>query len=281
MSPKTAYALRARADASTFRQAWDVALDYAIRRIGDAAFSRALHGVSRPVFYQGEQIGERRHYDERLVMFLLRYRDPVRYGAWLDGYEARRHPDGTGIVLAHALNSVLDAAHGQEAVVKAPTQDAAGDPITGPHAVPPSPTARSSPSVRCARIMTGRRICANCSKASALTATLLITQTSSAIRPSTIGGRFSPSAARGAVPTSTCRDLRYLPRATPSGGQREHGSARNAIRRRRDHGARACLPKPHLNALFVCGSHGMSRADPGVETGNVRVRCNVGQPVTA
>jgi len=133
MSPRTAYALRARPDASTFRQAWDVALDYAIRRLGDAAFSRALHGVPRPIFDQGEQIGERRHYDERLTMFLLRYRDPVRYGAWLDGYEARRHPDGAGIVLAHALNAVLDAGHGQAPVFdKTEAVDAAGDPIPEP-----------------------------------------------------------------------------------------------------------------------------------------------------
>ena len=112
MTPKSAYRLRARPDATIFRQAWDIALDYAIHRLADAAFSRALHGVSRPVFYQGEQIGERRHFDERLTMFLLRYRDPVRYGAWLDHYEARRHPDGAGITLAHALNAVADAAHG-------------------------------------------------------------------------------------------------------------------------------------------------------------------------
>jgi hypothetical protein len=113
MSAMSAYRLRARPDASTFRQAWDVALDYAVRRLGDAAFSRALHGVPRPIFYKGEQVGEYRHHDERLTMFLLRYRDPVRYGAWLDGYEARRHPDGAGIVLAHALNAVCDAAHGE------------------------------------------------------------------------------------------------------------------------------------------------------------------------
>ena len=111
MSPKSAYRLRTRADASIFRQAWDIALDHAIRRLSDAAFSRAINGVSRPVFYQGEQIGERRHYDERLTMFLLRYRDPVRYGAWLDRYEARRHPDGAGITLAYALNRLSDDAH--------------------------------------------------------------------------------------------------------------------------------------------------------------------------
>ena len=50
MSRESAYKLRARADASVFRQAWDIALDYAIRALSDAALSRALHGVSRPVF---------------------------------------------------------------------------------------------------------------------------------------------------------------------------------------------------------------------------------------
>lgn len=114
MSPSSAYRLRAQPAATAFRQAWDVALDYAIRRLSDAAFSRALHGVSRPVFYKGEQVGERRYFDERLTQFLLRYRDPVRYGRWLDGYEARRHPDGAGITLAHALNAVTGAAYGAQ-----------------------------------------------------------------------------------------------------------------------------------------------------------------------
>ena len=112
MTASGAYRLRARPDAAIFRQAWDIALDYAVRRLSDAAFSRALHGVATPIFYRGEQVGERRRFDERLTMFLLRYRDPTRYGAWLDSYEARRHPDGAGIVLAHALNMLMDAAHG-------------------------------------------------------------------------------------------------------------------------------------------------------------------------
>ena len=112
MTTKSAYRLRARPDASIFRQAWDIALDHAIRRLTDAVYSRAIHGVPRPIFYQGEQIGERRHFDERLAMFLLRYRDPTRYGAWLDFYEARRHPDGPGITLAYALNYLMDEAYG-------------------------------------------------------------------------------------------------------------------------------------------------------------------------
>jgi hypothetical protein len=84
MSPSSAYALRRTIEAASFRAAWDAALDYAIRRLSDAAFSRALHGVARPVFFQGEQIGERRYYDERLTLFLLRYRDPLRYAKTLD-----------------------------------------------------------------------------------------------------------------------------------------------------------------------------------------------------
>ena len=109
-SAHSAYALRRRIDAQGFRLAWDAALDYAIRRLSDAAFSRALHGVSRPVFYKGEQVGERRHYDEKLTMFLLRYRDPLRYGRWLDemGYDG--HPEGTAVALTRATSRMEEDA---------------------------------------------------------------------------------------------------------------------------------------------------------------------------
>ena len=79
-SAASAYALRRRSDAGSFREAWDAALDYAVGRLADAAMSRALHGVARPIFYKGELVGERRYFDERLTMFMLRLRDPVTYG---------------------------------------------------------------------------------------------------------------------------------------------------------------------------------------------------------
>lgn len=84
MSVASAYALQRRPEACSFRRAWECALDHAVSRLSDAVFARAIHGVATPVFYKGEQIGERRRYDERLAMFLLRYRDPRRYGAWRD-----------------------------------------------------------------------------------------------------------------------------------------------------------------------------------------------------
>lgn len=110
LSPSTAYRLRRRIDAYSFRAAWDAALDYAIRRLSDAAFSRALHGVARPVWFQGEQVGERRYYDERLTMFLLRYRDPDTYGAWRDRREPRRRPDAQAIALGRWIGHVAEDA---------------------------------------------------------------------------------------------------------------------------------------------------------------------------
>lgn len=114
LSPSTAYRLRRRVDAYSFRAAWDAALDYAIRRLSDAAFSRALHGVTRPVWFQGEQVGERLYYDERLTMFLLRYRDPDTYGAWRDRREPRRRPDAQAFTLARWTDHVAEDAHDRD-----------------------------------------------------------------------------------------------------------------------------------------------------------------------
>lgn len=84
MSDSAAYALRRRPCGAPFRDAWDAALDYSLYRLEQAARSRALNGVPRPIFYKGEQVGEWRDYDERLTMCLLRSRRPARYGKWLD-----------------------------------------------------------------------------------------------------------------------------------------------------------------------------------------------------
>jgi len=45
---------------------------------------RSIRGVVRPIFYKGEQVGEYRHFDERLTMFMLRHRKPERYGKWIE-----------------------------------------------------------------------------------------------------------------------------------------------------------------------------------------------------
>jgi hypothetical protein len=84
MSRTSADNLRHRPCGMHFRRAWEAALDYSLYRIEEDAFTRSRRGVARPIFYKGEQIGEWRHYDERLTMFLLRARRPQRYGKWID-----------------------------------------------------------------------------------------------------------------------------------------------------------------------------------------------------
>lgn len=113
-SVSSAYALKTRPEAQPFRLAWEAALEVGIKRLSEAALSRAIHGVAHPVFYQGEQVGERRHYDERLTMFLLRYRDPARYGPWIDRAESvEEQPDAAALLLRQLLNNMIDRLFGE------------------------------------------------------------------------------------------------------------------------------------------------------------------------
>ena len=104
MSPRSAYTLKARADAASFRQAWDVALDFAAGRLADRLLGRAMNGEVTPIYYQGVQIGERRRYDNRLAMWLLAHRQPERYGRWREEMRAsRENPDGAAAIMGAAI----------------------------------------------------------------------------------------------------------------------------------------------------------------------------------
>ena len=105
-STQTAYRLRRSFDAQSFRQAWDAALDYAIRRLSDAAYSRAIHGVAIPHFYKGELVGEHRRYNDRLAMFLMQYRDPLRYGKHLEDLAYYGDVEMFAVKLARFINAV-------------------------------------------------------------------------------------------------------------------------------------------------------------------------------
>lgn len=73
MSSEGAYFLRRQPGADSFRAAWEAALDHGVQHLLDTAIDRALEGVPVPVFYRGEQCGERRAYNDRLLMFILRH----------------------------------------------------------------------------------------------------------------------------------------------------------------------------------------------------------------
>ncbi len=84
MSRTSADNLRRRPCGVHFRRAWQAAADYALHRVEENAHRRGRDGVARPIFHKGEQVGEYRHFDERLTMFLPRSYRPERYGKALD-----------------------------------------------------------------------------------------------------------------------------------------------------------------------------------------------------
>lgn len=97
MSRQSAYRLRNRLKGEPFDIAWEAAFQHGYDALHQAALERALHGVEVPVYHAGEQVGTRRHYDERLTVFLLSRRNAVgaqrlsRYGAaaefWAERWE--------------------------------------------------------------------------------------------------------------------------------------------------------------------------------------------------
>ena len=135
MSASSAYTLRARPDAMSFRQAWEVTLDYALDVLADTMIGRAINGVATPIFYQGEQIGEKRRYDERLGLFLLRTRRPERFGPGRDRMlVTRNNPDGAAVLMNEAIGRTaadgLADLEGKPRTVRPPlrTEGLADDP---------------------------------------------------------------------------------------------------------------------------------------------------------
>jgi hypothetical protein len=80
MGAASAYRLRQCEGAESFAAAWDAALKIGMAQLSDIAMDRAIHGVAIPHFYKGEQVGERRWFDNRLLMFMLRQTQTRRYG---------------------------------------------------------------------------------------------------------------------------------------------------------------------------------------------------------
>lgn len=78
-APSGAYKLRERSE--SFRAAWDAALKYSALDLERVAMERALSGTEEEIFdREGNKVGTRRRYNDRLLMFLLRATRPDKYG---------------------------------------------------------------------------------------------------------------------------------------------------------------------------------------------------------
>lgn len=80
MTVNSCYRLRRAPGAESFAAAWDAAIAQASKRLVDIAFDRAINGVEDIVFNKdGQRIGCRMRYNDRLLMFLLRAHHPAHY----------------------------------------------------------------------------------------------------------------------------------------------------------------------------------------------------------
>ena len=73
MSRQSAYRLRSRLKGQAFDLAWEVAFHHSYDVLAHAALERALNGTEVPEFFQGEQVGSYRRFDERLTVALLQW----------------------------------------------------------------------------------------------------------------------------------------------------------------------------------------------------------------
>lgn len=77
MSRQSAYKLRNRLKGEPFDIAWEAAFQHGYDALHQSALERALHGTEVPVYHNGEQIGTRRHFDERLTIWFLARRNAM------------------------------------------------------------------------------------------------------------------------------------------------------------------------------------------------------------
>jgi len=95
MSRQSAYRMRNRLKGEPFDIAWEAAFQHGYDALHQAALERALFGVEVPIYHAGEQVGTRRHFDERLTTFLLARRNAAgaqrlsRYGAAAEFWSER------------------------------------------------------------------------------------------------------------------------------------------------------------------------------------------------
>jgi hypothetical protein len=68
-----------RKDDSDFAQAWDEALEQATEKLEAEAYRRAHDGVLKPVFQNGQEVGQIREYSNTLLIFLLKAQRPEKY----------------------------------------------------------------------------------------------------------------------------------------------------------------------------------------------------------
>jgi len=90
LSRQSAHKLYARSP--QFRAAWDEALKAAVGVLAATAFDRAVNGTQEQVWHEGRMVGFREKHHDRLLIYLLRVRDPLNFAHLSDlaGWQRQR-----------------------------------------------------------------------------------------------------------------------------------------------------------------------------------------------
>lgn len=131
MTRASAYRLRRAAHAGAFARAWDRAREVSGALIEDIAFERAIDGVELDVYARdGEVVGTRTVYNDRLLVFLLRHLKPEIYTA---AARERRGSALLGVAGPDGLDAA-DHAASLDAALRAmePALPAAPEALLGP-----------------------------------------------------------------------------------------------------------------------------------------------------
>jgi hypothetical protein len=121
---KTAY--RRRDEEQAFREDWDEALDEAADLLELEARRRAVDGIDKPIYHQGEEIDVVKSYSDTLLIFLLK---GARPGKYRDNVHHEVTGKGGGPVRFRAedltddeLAAIVDAGRRADAAAAAGTQ---------------------------------------------------------------------------------------------------------------------------------------------------------------
>jgi hypothetical protein len=130
-----------------FRAAWDEALKAAVGVLAATAFDRAVNGTQEQVWHDGQMIGFREKHHDRLLMYLLRVRDPLNYAPLddLQGWARHRAIEGKRDGLEPVLDR-LEAAERAWATAAAPAELPAPADCLAPMAASACPERPSTPS---------------------------------------------------------------------------------------------------------------------------------------
>jgi hypothetical protein len=119
ISPTTAYNLYNSPEGAAFRAAWDEAAKVTDIVLDDTAFDRAVNGQEEIVYHQGRRVGVRWKYDNKLLMQLLRARNPLKYAplSEIEGWLKHR-----GIALPPDVDAALARLRPAEAELRLPAE---------------------------------------------------------------------------------------------------------------------------------------------------------------